>query len=322
MFKKFNNKIFIALVTIFIFSLIAVSFKLNKPASNLPIVAIANWGPHVSLLETIYGIKEELKNINFEIADANFESSLIMQILYKLKTDKPKVMVVLATPVAQIAKNVIKDIPVVFADVTDPIEAGLLTERNKSHGNITGVSDAQDLQLFLSFAKTLLPHAKNIGILYSTSEANDAALIKMMKEAAKLYDMQVVTVGVDHARDLPLRIQMLNGKVDFIYVGTSGSIQPALPAIVSEADRMNIPVFNAHSDAVLNHLAVGSMGVSHRKIGHQVANIIKSILNGENIKNIKPIYPLAVDHEGFVSKKRAEQYGINIPTAKNITVVE
>jgi len=115
---------------------------------------------------------------------------------------------------------------------------------------------------------------------------------------------------------------MLNGKVDFIYVGTSGAIQPALPAIVSEADRMNIPVFNAHSDAVLNHLAVGSMGVSHRKIGHQVANIIKSILNGENIKNIKPIYPLAVDHEGFVSKKRAEQYGINIPTAKNITVVE
>lgn len=322
MFKIFNNKLFITCFTIFACILIAVSVSLKKQSSKLPIIAIANWGPHVSLLETIYGIKEELNDVHFEVADANFESSLIMQVLYKLKAYKPKVIVTLATPVAQVAKNVIKDIPVVFADVTDPIEAGLLTDRYKSSANLTGVSDQQNLKAFLAFAKTLLPNAKNVGILYSTSETNDAALVKMMKEAVKAYDMHVVAVAVDHARDIPLRMEALHNKVDFIYVGTSGAIQPSLPAIVSTADHMQIPVFNAHSDAVLHQMAVGSFGVSHRKIGHQVANIIKSILNGESIKKIKPVYPLESDHQGFVSKKRAMQYGIDIPQNSNITIVE
>ncbi len=143
-----------------------------------------------------------------------------------------------------------------------------------------------------------------------------------MKQAVKLYDLEVVAVAVDHARDIPIRMEMLQKKVDFIYVGTSGAIQPSLPVIVSTADRMQIPVFNAHSEAVIHQMSLASFGVNHRKIGHQVATIIKSILNGENIKKIKPIYPLASDHQGFVSKKRAAQYGIVIPNIDNITVVE
>ena len=317
---------FLTLLTILVGILIAIAVIFNRQSSQLPIVAIANWGPHVSLSETIVGLKEELHNVRFEIADANFESSLIMQILYKLKSHKPKVIVAIATPVAQVAKNIIKDIPLIFADVTDPVGSGLLIKSYKSLDNITGVSDMQDLRAFLSVIKKLLPNARNIGILYSTTEDNDAALVTMMKEAAKLYDMRIIAVAVDdiHGDDIAVNVQSLHNKVDFIYVGTSAIMQKSLPIIAAAADQIMMPVFNAHSEAVLNHLVLGSFGVNYRKIGHLVAHSVKSVLNGGSIKSIKPVYPSAGDHQWFISKKRAKQYGITIPSdgSDNITVVE
>ena len=266
--RKFVITVAIVLVTVLI--IIASWSKLEK----LPVVAIANYGPHASLQETIEGIREQLQDeVVFKIADVNFDQTLIIQMLHKLKANKPKVIVTIGTPITQAAKNLIKDVPIVFAAVTDPIEAGLVTASNKPHKNITGVSDQQDLKLFISFVKTLMPDVKTVGLLYATSEANDAALVKMMQTAAELYDMEVLPVSVEHSRDIPLRMQLFNGNVDLIYVGVSGTIQPSLPAIVASADRMQIPVFNVNEDAVLNHYVVGSFGVNYRKLGNHVATI-------------------------------------------------
>ena len=310
-----KTKAIIAVVFIIIVAIAGGLFSKFK-SKSLPIVAIANWGPHGSLDETIVGIKKQLSaEVIFKILDVNFDQTLIIQTLYTLKANKPLVMVTMGTPITQAAKNLIKDTPIVFADVTNPKAVGL--------DSLAGVSDRQDLKIFIDFVKKLIPHARNIGLLYATSEANDTALVNMMKLAAAEYGMGVIEVSVDHARDIPLRMEILNGKVDLIYVGVSGTIQPSLPAIVSIADRMKIPVFNAHENAVLKHYVVGSFGVNYYKIGNHVAEIIKRILHGENVKNIKIIYPKQADFQGFVSKKRAAQFGITLPiNLDNITVVE
>ncbi len=319
-----NNLRVIVVAVIVVIIAIAITLKSSKVRSDLPRVAIANYGPHITLQETIDGIKEQLQNdVEFEIIDVNFEHTLVPQMLQKLKAGKPKVIVTMGTPISQSAKGFIKDIPIVFGCVTNPVEAGLLTLPNKAKANITGVSDQQDLNVFISFAKKLLPRAKNIGVLYSTSDANDASLVKMLQEAAKLYNMEVVAVSIEHARDIPLRMHLFNGKVDLIYVGVSGPIQPSLPAIVAEADHMNIPVFNVNEEAVLKHYVVGSFGVNYRKLGYHIAAIIKRILHGEQIKDLDPVYPDLADFKGFISQKRAIQFGINLPPdLDNITIVE
>lgn len=313
-------------------SLIAlIFFSLYRSSSSLPIIAIANYGPHPSLQNTIDGIKDELarlglhenENIKFETIDVNFEPTLIMQMLAKLKASQPKVLVALTTPVAQAAKNHIKDIPIIFSDITDPVAAGLLTENKQALANISGASDKQDLVAFLHFAKQILPQAKRIGILYATGEINDIALVNMMKEAAKSFQMEVVSVPVDQARDIPLNMQAFRGKVDFIYVGGSGPIQPSLPAIVDNANKMHLPVFNADSTAVKNHLVLGSFGVSYYQVGVNTANLIYQLLQGEPLTSLTPIYPKISDHQGYISKRNAEKLSIDLPTTlNNTTIVE
>ena len=325
--KKISPALLLIILIVSFFPL----FVTSNPQNNLPIVAIANYGPHSSLEETIQGIKDGLaklgkkegQQITFEISDVNFEHNLIMQMLTKLKASKPKVIVALSTPVAQAAKNIFKDIPIVFAAITDPVEAGLITNPNHANGNISGSSERQNLQIFISFVKQLLPTAKRIGLLYATGEPNDQTLVKMMKDAANENNMEVVAVAIDQSRDIPLRMQMFKNKVDYIYVGTSGPIQPSLPVIILEADRMRIPVFNADSDAVKKNQALASFGVTYYQVGINAAQIIYKILQGEKIENVPPIYPSPSDHHGFISRKKAHSLGLSLPlNMNNVTIIE
>ena len=298
---------------------------------TLPIVAIANYGPHASLSEAIDGLKQGLvargfvegKTVHYEEVDVGFDSSLIPQMIAKLKNMQPKVIVVVTTPVALFTKNQIKIIPVVFSVITDPVEAGLIKNPNKSEANITGASEKQNPELLLSFIKQLLVSAKKVGVLYSTSEANDLSMIKTLRTHAISNDMQIVAVPVDAARDVPVKMQGFKGKVDVIYVGTSGPIQPTLPAIVAEADKMNIPVVNADKDAVYKHQVLASFGVDYAKIGINTAELVSHILNGKPISELQPIYPGAKDHSGFVSAKRASMLNLkHAPDLDNTTIIE
>lgn len=323
-----TNKIFAAIAAISLIFL-AINFNSNTTNKNIPLIAIANYGPHSSLQETIDGIKSELtelgyienKNIRYEISDVNFETSLIIQMLRKLKASNPKLLVAISTPIAQAAKNMIKDIPVVYADVTDPVEAGLYNPNEST--NITGASDKQDLKLMLKFAKELLPEAKKVGILYSTGEANDLSLLNMLKEDAKTFNLEVVSIPVEHTRDVISRMRAFKNNVDFIYTGSSGGIQASLPAIVKTSEAMKIPLFNFNDKEVISHNILASFGVTHTQVGVNAARIIHRIFNGEKPSEIKPIYPSIDDHAGFISAIRAKEIGLAIPKElTNITIVE
>jgi len=318
-----------AIIAAIIFAVFLFFTQDNQKQNDIPLIAIANYGPHASLQQTIDGIKLELtklgykenENIRYEIADVNFETSLIIQMITKLKSSKPKLLVAISTPIAQAAKNMIRGIPVIYADVTEPIDAGLIN--NYKYNNITGASDRQDLTLMMQLAKNILPRAKTIGIVYSTGEANDLSLVDMLKKSAKTENLKIIAVPIEHTRDVVTRMKLFKDKVDFIYTGSSGAIQAALPAIMSTAESMKLPLFNFNSDEVIAHNALASYGVSHERVGANAAHIINKIMKGQKPENIKPIYPTKADHAAFISRKRANNIGIIIPAnlPKYITIV-
>ena len=312
---KTVTKISILLITLIVAALLLTRMQ-SSSASNLPLIAIANYGPHSSLEESIRGIKDGIAKqglqVRFEIADVSFDTSLIMQMISKFKAMKPKIIVVQATPVAQAAKNMVKDIPIVFVDITDPHEARL--------DDIPGASDQQDLKSMLKFVRMLIPKAKRIGMLYSTSEANDAALLKMMQAAAKSENMGIFAIPIEQSRDIAVRMKAFKDRVDAIYVGSSGVVQPSLPTIVALAEEMGIPVVNVNSEEVKTGKVFASFGVSYYKVGMNAAEIIGKILEGK-----KPgiIYPTSADHEAFISRKRAAKIGFVIPdNVPDLHVVE
>jgi len=310
------------LVLMTILCIIGLYKSLSPQNNKAPLVAIANYGQHSSLQETIRGIKAGLyargyregKTVEFEIADVSFDASLITQMLSKLRASKPKLIVAISTPVAQVAKNYIKDIPIVFVDVTDPVEAGILKTHTKAEKNITGCTDTQDLSLVIKFAKKLSPEMKRIGILYAIGEHNDVALAKSMKQAAESEGVELLAIPIESAHDIPARMHKFEGHVDMIYVGASGLIQPSLPTIVAIAEEMKIPVLNMNSDDVKDDKVFASYGVTYYKVGIHAGKMISEILDGKKAHDIPPVYPHQEDHEAFISIKRQQQINFELPT--------
>lgn len=297
----------------------------KRDSKDLPIVAIANYGPLKDLTLSIDGIKSELKengfvdgkNIKIEISDIHFDHSLIPQTIAKLKNLKPKVIVAISTPIAQFARGKIKNIPLVFHAITDPVSAGILLDDDKPNDNITGSSDRQNLDIFLKFAKGIFPKAKTIGMLNLSTDVNDASLIAMMKKAAQKWQLSIMEIPVDHVREIPARMAKFRGKVDFIYVGASG-LHAAMPTISAEAMKMNIPVFDSEDQSVRDGLSLASFGVNYESVGRNAGKLVVKILKGE--KDLQPIFPKIEDHSCCVNEKLAEKFGIEIPG--NATVAE
>jgi len=314
--KKINTLIIVTVVIA-----IATLF-LRSTQSSLPLIAIANFGPHSSLDASIQGIKNELtkngfieqEHVRYEVVDVGFDASLIPQMIMSIKSHHPRVLVVITTPVAQYAKGAVKDIPLIYSVITDPVAAGLIKESTQPEGNMTGSSDKQNLNLLFDFAKQVLDHPSSVGILYSTAESNDVALVHMVKQAARRSHMQVLAVPIDQARDIPMAMQQFNHKVDFIYVGASGAIQPTLPVIAAESRKMGIPIFNFNAAGVKENMVLASFGVDYHQVGVNAGKLIVGVLQGKSIASLPPVYPSTNDYQGFISQKNAALLGLHLPS--------
>ncbi|MDR1475136.1 MAG: ABC transporter substrate-binding protein [Holosporales bacterium] len=292
-----------------------------------PLVAIVNYGQIPPLLASIDGIKKELsengysegKNIRYEIVDIAFDHTLIPQAVMNVKNHNPKVIVAISTPIAQFAKGKICDIPLVYSDVTDPVDAKLINAPTKSVDNMTGSSDMQSLKALLTLVRSILPQAKTVGMLYTTFDCNDMALLNMMRHETKAIGMSLVAIPVDQMRDIPIRMQELKGKADVIYVGASG-LQSALAVISGEAAKMNIPVINIEEQSVRDGLALASFGVNYESVGRNAGKLVAKLLKGSQVKDLTPLFPKIEDHKCFINRKLAQKYKINIP--ENATIVE
>ena len=275
------------LISAIVIIVTAVLYNIKKQEQNIPLVAIANYGPHKTLTDTIDGIKEgmqalgyiENKTIRYKIADANFETSAISQTITHLKSYNPQVFIAISTPVSQIASNHIQDTPLICVNVTEPSSITAA----ETADNIFIVSDKPNLDAMLSAIKKSMPNLSRIGVIFSTGEANDVAFLVAFEKAALKFGFEVITVPLEHSRDAKMRVSLLKNQADLIYLGSIGAVQSSLPVIAEFAKSEKIPVISFdNNDSVDNKLIADFPETSYNKIGANTAKIIDQLLKKES----------------------------------------
>ena len=93
--------------------------------------------------------------------------------------------------------------------------------------------------------RAILPDAKKIGIMYTTSEVNSASTLAEYKEKAADYGFEIVESGVSSTADIPLAADSLLEQVDCLNNLTDNTVVASLPLILSKANAKNIPVFGS-----------------------------------------------------------------------------
>ena len=195
---------------------------------------------------------------------------------------KVNLICAIATPRAMSAYNstMNTDIPVIYTAVSDPVGAGLANADGSPVGNITGTSDALAVDAQHKMIREILPDAKKIGILYTTSEANSVSTIEQYKEAAGSYGFEIVDSGINTIADVDLAAADLVTKVDCITNLTDNTVVSALQTVIAKATDAGIPVFGSEVEQVKAG-CVASMGLEYFELGKQTGRMAAKVLKGE-----------------------------------------
>ena len=251
---------------------------------------------------------EEGKNLTVEYQNAQTDTGTASTIADSFVSGKVDMICAIATPCASSAYNscLNTDIPVVYTAVSDPVSAGLANEDGTSIGNITGSSDILPVEEQLKMIREMMPEAKKIGILYTTSEANSCSTIEQYKSLAGDYGFEIVDTGINTSADIEIAATDLVSKVDCLCNLTDNTVVNALQTVLDKANNAGIPVFGSEIEQVKSG-CVASMGIDYFQLGVETGAMAAKILKGE----------ATAQDTNFITASKAELY-VNTAAAVKI----
>lgn len=293
------------------------SIEVNK--ERLPVVGVLQLTSHPALDVIYEGIIDALneegfvdgKTMDLDFQNAQGDQSNLNSMSTRFVSHNADLMIGIATPSAQALANSSKEIPIILGAVTDPEGAGLVKNNKKPGGNITGVSDLTPIKEQFELIKEILPNAKKIGILYSSSEDNSIVQANQAVEIAASMGYETIISTVSSTNDVSQVSSSLINQVDAVWVPTDNTIASAMSTLVAAADNKKIPVFPA-VDTMVNEGGLATVGLNQYELGKLTGKMAATVLKGENNPQTMPIQYLK-EGEIIINEEKAKQLGITIP---------
>ncbi len=253
----------------------------------------------------------EGENLTIEYQNAQADMGITQQIAAQFAASNVDLMVGIATPMAQACYNAANGaIPTIFTAVTDPIAAGFVNADGTAAGEVTGTSDALPIEAQLATIRAMLPDAKSIGILYTTSEVNSVSAIAIYKELAPKYGFEIVESGVSTTADIPLALDALLPKVDCMSNLTDNTVVSALALVLDKANAAGKPVFGSEIEQVKLG-CIAAEGLDYIALGKQTGLMAAKVLKGEAKASEIP-YEIITEPGLYVNNAVLAQFGITL----------
>jgi len=247
-------------------------------------VGIAKFVSHPALDDLERGIVDELTatvpGVRFDLQNANADMATAAQIARKFKSDKVRVAVGIATPTAQALASAIKDIPVVFCAVTDPVAAGLVSSYAGGGKNVTGTSDMTPVDAQLDFLVALKP-IKRLGHVYNAGEANSVKLAELVASYCAAKGIELVTSTVANSAEVRAAVLAIADRVDGMYLGNDNTVFSAVNAVAEVCLQKRLPLVTADPTSAETVPVLGALGFDYYEMGRSTGRMVARVVAGE-----------------------------------------
>lgn len=266
-------------------------------------VGISKIVSHPALDATEQGIQDELAErgiaVTFDLQNANGDVNTATQIAQKFLADRLDAVVAIATPNAVAAANIIKDKPVIFSVITDPVEAGLVGEDLKGQANVTGLSDkVDDLANITLFARVAQIHT--LGYIYTSSEANSASSLASIQAACTELGLHLITQSINNSSEVKQATEAIIKRVDAIYLTTDNTVFSALPALIEVAHANKKPLFSCDTTTAAEGGCLIASGFDYYKAGRATGVILADVLSGKKPSDIPVKFIVDPSEKDFI----------------------
>ena len=254
---------------------------------------------------------EEGKNVSFDYQNAQGEQANCITIAQKFLNDKSDLILAIATPAAQAAANLIKDIPILVTAVTDPETAKLVEKNDAPNGNVSGTSNLTPVDEQMELLKKLVPNVKIVALMYNSSEQNSKFQIDMAKRKLDEMGISYIESTVTNPNDIQQVVQSIIGKAEAVYIPTDNMLASGMANVISVTEPAKIPVICGEVD-MLKSGGLATYGISHYELGKLTSKQAVRILKGEASTATMPIEYLQTPTLS-INTNAAQKLGITIP---------
>lgn len=247
-------------------------------------VAIVQQLDHSSLDEIRLAVEAELdrqaKETGVSVSYTEFngrnDTTLLNQIGAQVVSDGYDLIIPIATTAAQCMVTAAegKDIPIVYAAISDPASAGLT-----GLSNVTGTSDALNTTFLLDMMLAVQPEVKTVGLLYSKSEINSEMPIAEAKAYLGSKGIACLEKNGNTADEIIAAANDLVGRVDAVFTPTDNVVMASEAAISEALNNAGIPHYTG-ADSFVQSGAFTTCGVNYTELGTYTAAMAMDILAG------------------------------------------
>ncbi len=194
---------------------------------------------------------------------------------------KVDLLLVSSTPATQAAMRatVGTGVPIIFAPVNAPVQAGIVQSLKAPGGNITGIRLPQGDALRLQWLLKLAPQAKRILFTYNPDDQSALESLRQMQNVSGALGVTLVPHPIPDPQALPQQLRTLPAGIDALLLPRDSSIESRIADFVTVATQRKLPLC-APSLTQVRAGALLSYGFVHHEIGRQAAHLAYQVLNG------------------------------------------
>ncbi len=230
--------------------------------------------------------------------------------LVQLKVD---VIVTNSTEPALAAKKTTKTIPIVFASVSDPVGAGLVTSLARPGGNVTGLTQfAPELGFKrLELLKEVVPRLSRVAVLWTSDRAGQKPQMEGIELAANALRLRLQPLDAREPPDFEALFQTaIRGRADAFVALASPRFTSHQAQIVGLATKNRLPSVYVESNWV-EAGGVMSYGPNTNERWRRAAYYVDKILKGAKPADLPVERPMKF--EFVINLKAAKEIGLTIP---------
>ncbi len=271
-----------------------VETQTSESTSDTFTVGICQLVQHEALDAATQGFKDALTeafgtSVTFDEQNAQGDPNTCNTIINSFVSSNVDLILANATPALQSAASGTNEIPILGTSVTEYGVALELSEFDGTvGGNISGTSDLAPLDQQAAMVKELFPDAKNVGLIYCSSEANSQYQVDTVQAELEKLGYTCKQYAFSDSNDLSAVGTTAASENEVIYVPTDNTVASSAELLNNICLPAGVPVI-AGEEGICAGCGVATLSISYYDLGVATGKMAVKILSGESNISEMPI---------------------------------
>jgi len=213
--------------------------------------------------EATKGFKERLsesgfgeKKVTYFVENAGGNKARAAEIVKKLSAQKLDLILSLGTSATVPLSREIKDVPIVFSVVYDPVDAGIASSWKSSGNNTTGTSPLVPMNKLFDSLKKIAP-VKRLAVLYTPGEKNSETQVRELQKIQDKYQIKVIPVRLTKKEEVEQLLPEVLRSADAMYITGSTLVNSQIQIIIDMSAKAKIITITHLEDLVVKGVLLG-----------------------------------------------------------------